>query len=63
MLGALQTVPPSALTTRRVLHELMEGEGVGRTGLCRGLNGSWWLCCGPEWTSENVDCLFKVGCP
>ena len=36
---------------------------MGRTGLCRGLNGSWWLCRGPEWASENVDCLFKVGCP
>lgn len=29
MLGALQTVPPSALTAQRALHELMEGEGGG----------------------------------
>lgn len=27
--GLCKTVPPSALTTRRVLHELVEGEGWG----------------------------------
>lgn len=39
MLGALQTVPPSALTTRRVLHELVEGEGGGEDQPLQG----------PEW--------------
>ena len=39
MLGALQTVPPSALTARRVLHELREGEGGGEDQPLQG----------PEW--------------
>lgn len=39
MLGALQTAPPSALTTQCVLHELMGGEGGGEDQPLQG----------PEW--------------
>lgn len=59
MLGALQTVPPSA-ATRRVLHELVEGEGGGEDQPLQGPEWGWWLSCRPQWTSD-VDCLFKVG--
>lgn len=44
MLGALQTVPPSALITQRALHEPMEGEGGGEDQPLQG----------PEWELAAV---------
>lgn len=41
MLGPLQTVLPSALTTGRALHARLGGEVGGENQPLQGLNGSW----------------------